>query len=263
MRFLSAPFLLCTTCLCIMAVAAHAQITLPTPVIPASRAAPDPKAPAPLYGPVDWKKIGSSLNDDTKNMMDRYVYINEDATDLNVSLARPILANSEIIEWVKVHLGQIMTLDGTAYDRKLISNQLLFTPSGYADYVVYLRDANMGKFLKDNSFKMTGFVEGDPEVTSQGTRNIPSKIPGEAAKPVYVWQMNADIVLSYLDYKNEAPVELFPDRDKRKINNRFPLKVKMELIRIPIKETGDNRVAINRISFMSKPADPAPAAKTP
>ncbi len=259
MRLLYATSLLGSLCLSLVTTAALAQITLPTKIQPAAPVAPAPQPKAEPGVPFDWKKIGKPLDDDTKSMMDRYVYMNADTTDHNVSLARPILSNSDISEWVKVYLGQVMTLDGAAYDRKLISNQLLFTPSGYADYAVYLKDANMDKFLKDNSYKMTGFVDGNPTISAQGLRDVPSKTAGQPPTSVYVWQIDAEIILSYLDYKNEAPADLFTERDKRKINNRFPLKVKLEIVRIPVQEVTNNRVAINRISFTSVPASTEPA----
>ena len=69
------------------------------------------------------------------------------------------------------------------------------------------------KFLKDNQFKVAAYVDGMPEITGQGVRDITAATDTDK-KYLYVWQANALIVLSYLDYRNQPPVSLFPQKDK-------------------------------------------------
>lgn len=203
----------------------------------------------------DWKTLGLPIDDDSKSMMDRYVYFDDATTDKNVSLSKPVISHADMEEWIKSHLGQIMTLDGQKYDADLARNGPLFTPRGFADYVLYLQDANMKKFLTDNQFKVVAYVEGTPEITTQGLRDEHATLresdPLIAPKMVYVWQANATIILSYLDYKNQPPANLFPEKDPRKIVNRFPVKARLEIIRIPVQESG-NLVAVNRVRFSTK-----------
>lgn len=213
------------------------------------------KNPAVAPASVDWKKLGNPVVDDSRSMMDRYVYFDDATTDKNVILSKPVISHQDMEEWVKSHLGQIMTLDGRHFDTQIKRNGPLFTPRGFADYVMYLNDANMQKFLADNQFKVISYVEGTPEITAHGLRDentsAREKDPSVEPKMIYVWQANATIILSYLDYNNRPPPSLFPQRDPRQITNRFPVKARIEIVRIPMQKDG-NLVAINRIRFSTK-----------
>ena len=204
---------------------------------------------------IDWKTIGKPLDDDTKSMMDRYVYINQEATDKNVTLDRPVLSQQDINNWIKEHLTQIMSFDGLKFDAQLTQNRNIFTASGYDNYTGYLNNTGLDKFLKDNRLKTVSFVEGEPQVTAQGLREIPASLepanPAQANAPKkfnYVWQANAMLVLSYLDYRNEVPPSIAQSPDRAKAQNRFPISVTLELVRIPMQEN-NNLVAINSIQF--------------
>lgn len=204
---------------------------------------------------IDWKKLGNPVDDDSKSMMDRYVYFDDATTDKQVALSKPVISHQEMEEWIKSRLGQIMTLDGRLFDSQVSQNSGFFTPRGFADYMMYLRDANMKKFLADNQFKVIAYVDGIPEITTHGLRDenaaAREKDPSTPPKLIYVWQANATIVLSYLDYANRAPPSLFPEKNPAQIINRFPVKARLEMVRIPMQEDG-NLVAINRIRFSTK-----------
>lgn len=212
-------------------------------------------APSWAQNSSEWKKLGNPVDDDSKSMWDRYVYFDDATTDKQVALSKPVISILDMGEWIKSHLGQIMTLDGRLFDSQVSKNSLFFTPRGFADYVMYLRDANMKKFLADNQFKVIGYVDSIPEITTHGLRDenalAREKDPSLPPKLVYVWQANATIILSYLDYANRPPPSLFPERDPAKIINRFPVKARLEIMRIPMQEDG-NLVAINRIRFSTK-----------
>lgn len=190
----------------------------------------------------DWKSLGQPLADDTKPMMDRYVYNNIEATDQKLSVAVPGLSQDDIREWLNEHLAQILTLDGKSYDRKVYDNRVIFTPNGYAEYVVYLRSANFAKFLKDNNYKVTSYVDGQPAIISEGVTTENGKTP------TYHWKAKAIMVLSYLDYRNQIPMALFKDKPKDKIDNRLPIQANIELVRIPVQKDG-TMIAIHHLSF--------------
>lgn len=190
----------------------------------------------------DWKSLGKSLADDSKPMMDRYVYMNADATDKNIPTEKPVLSQNDVHEWLSLHLAQVLTLSGKNYDRQVYQNRLVFTPKGYGDYIVYLRNAHFEKFLKDNQYKLVSFVDGTPEILSEGLQT------DEGKPPYYRWQAKAILVLSYLDYRNNPPAALFKETDPRKINNRLPIQANIELVRIPVQENG-TVVAINSLTF--------------
>lgn len=203
----------------------------------------------------DWKKLGNPVDDDSKSMLDRYVYFDDATTDKNVVLSKPVISSHDMEEWLKSHLGQIMTLDGRHFDAQITQNGSLFTPRGFADYVMYLNDANMKKFLADNQLKVLAYVEGTPEITTHGLRDenaqLREKDPSIEPKLAYVWQANATVILSYLDYSNRPPPSLFPQKDPRQIMNRFPVKARIEITRVPMQEDG-NLVGINRVRFSTK-----------
>lgn len=239
--------------------AALAQIPMPTMAPPAAQpsvqASGQPAQPSSLQKPAqappfaDWKSLGKPMVDDSKPMKDRYVYLNGPATDQNISLERAIFSQNEINEWIRVNLAQILTLSGKEYDHQVYRNRVVFTPAGYADYIVYLRSANFAKFLKDNQYKVVTFVEGMPEIISEG-------IQSDAGKPPYYrWQVKTILVLSYLDYRNQIPAALFKGVDRNKVNNRLPVQANLEIIRIPV--TADGAViAINHLSFTEPEQSP-------
>ena len=228
MRFIFCLFLLLSS-------AAFAQTPAPAASGPVPARAAAPAVP-------NWKLLGKPMTDDSKQMKDRFVYMNAEATDTNISLARPVLSQIEINDWMNEHLSQILTLDGKAYDRQVYANRFVFTPTGYADYIVYLRSANFAKFLKENQYKVTSFVQGSPEILSEGIQSEPGKTG------VYRWQTKAILILSYLDYRNETPAALFKGIEKSKIDNRLPIQANVELVRVPMQEDG-SMVAINHLSF--------------
>lgn len=197
----------------------------------------------------DWKSIGTGLADDRKPMNDRYVYMNGEASDRNIALDKAILTQSDIRDWINENLAQILTLDGRIYDRQVYENRLVFTPSGYADYIIYLKGANFSQFLKGNQYKVTAFVEGAPKTLSEGVQTVPGKAP------TYHWQASAILILSYLDYRNQPPAALFPDASKGKIDNRLPIQANIELVRIPAQENG-SIIAIDHLSIVT-PETPA------
>lgn len=236
---------------------AWAQLTTPQPVVQPSaqpQGSAQNSASTTTYSK-EWKKLGTPVDDDSKSMLDRYVFFDDATTDKNVTLSKPVLSHQDMEEWIKSHLGQIMTLDGRRFDAQLNANGPLFTPRGFADYVMYLRDANMKKFLADNQFKVQAYVEGTPEITTHGLRDdnvmLREKDPSVAPKLTYVWQANVNIVLSYLDYSNRPPPSLFPQKDPAQIINRFPVKARVELVRIPMQQDGE-LIAINRVRFATK-----------
>lgn len=244
------PFTLCALALVLLTApsVAHAQTSDAAPKSAASNSAAKPAAS-------DWKKLGNPVDDDSKSLLDRYVYFDDATIDKNVTLSKPVVSYHDMEDWLKSYLGQAMTLDGRNFDSQIKKNGPLFTPRGFADYVMYLNDANMQKFLTDNQFKVIAYVEGTPEITTHGLRDenatAREQDPSIEPKLVYVWQANATIVLSYLDYSNQPPHSLFPQRDPHKINNRFPVKARIEVTRIPMQADG-NLVAINRIRFATK-----------
>jgi hypothetical protein len=193
---------------------------------------------------VDWKSLGQPLDDDTKAMRNRYVYTNTDTLSKNIPVDKPVLSQAKIAEWLNEHLGQIMTLDGKRYDSQVYANRLIFTPAGYADYIVYLKTTNLAPFLKDNQYKVVAFVDGPPNITSEGLEQI-------GTDDVYAWQVTATLVLSYLDYNNQPPAALY--KNQPKADNRLPVQAKIDLIRIPA-TNGANLVAINHLSFGPVPA---------
>lgn len=213
----------------------------------------------------DWKLLGNPVDDDSVAMMDRYVYFDGNTTDKKIALDKPVLSHEEVQEWVKAHAGTIMTLDGTHYDRRIRNYARYFTPRGYADYVMYLEQANMGTFLKDHNLKILAYVDGTPEITESGLTGLPATPPqggtataqdeaetGSATQPdrvlTYIWRAQARLVLSYLDYRNQPPSFLFPQKNRATIDNRFPVSVRMEIIRVPMQQDG-SVIAINRIRF--------------
>jgi hypothetical protein len=202
---------------------------------------------------VDWKTLGRPVDEDTKPMVDRRVYFNTDLMDKNIPVDQAILPQDKVAEWINQHLGQIMTLNGKQYDTQTYNNRVLFTPTGYAEYVVYLKTTNLASFLKDNQYKVAAFVDGSPQVTSQGIEQV-------GGTNTYSWQVTTKLVLSYLDYRNQPPAALF--KDQAKADNRLAVQAKIDLIRIPAQNNG-NLVAINHLSFGPVPAateslDPAP-----
>lgn len=196
----------------------------------------------------DWKSLGRPVDDDSKAMMDRYVYFDDLTTDKGVPVYRPVMSQSDISDWVKVNLAQVLTFGARDFDAKIRSNAPLFTPQGYREYIAYLGSANMDKFLKDNTLKVAAYVDGIPSIENQGMREIASTDPNAPKQYVYVWQVKAQLILSYLDYRNQPPAILFPQADKRTINNRFPAVATMDIVRIPMREDG-NLVAIDKIDF--------------
>lgn len=196
----------------------------------------------------DWKAIGTPLDDSSYSAFkDRYVYFDGNTTDKTIGLDIPVLSQQELAQWIKDNLAQILTLNDHQYNQQINATQTLFTPTGFADYVVYLEKAGMKKFLTTNNFKVAAFVEGTPDIKARGLR------PGTSlnAPAIYVWEATAQLVLSYLNYRNEPPPNLFPQKDKRVIVNRFPVEVQMEIVRIPMQKN-NNLVAINRIAFTAK-----------
>jgi hypothetical protein len=187
---------------------------------------------------VDWKSLGQPLDDDTKSMRDRLVYTNSDTLGKNIPVDKAVLSQGKVAEWINEHLGQVMTLQGKNYDEQVYANRVLFTPSGYADYIVYLKTTNLAPFLKDNQYKVVAFVDGPPNITNEGLEQ-------NGTDNVYSWQITAKLVLSYLDYNNKPPAALFKDS---KADNRLPIQAKIDLIRIPTNGT-NSMVAINHLSF--------------
>ena len=200
------------------------------------------QTPAPTAPVADWKSLGKPLDDDSKSMMDRYVYMNTDASDKNIPLDRAVLSQRDIQEWINENLAQVLTLDGRNYDSQVYNSRLVFTPTGYADYILYLRNANFAKFLKDNQYKVTSFVQGSPAILSEGVQTEAGKFP------YYRWQAKAILILSYLDYRNQTPAALFKDVPKDKIDNRLPIQANIELIRIPMQANG-SVIAINHLAI--------------
>ncbi|MDB5477908.1 MAG: hypothetical protein JWM96_403 [Alphaproteobacteria bacterium] len=193
---------------------------------------------------VDWKNLGRPLADDSQNMRDRFVYTNIEINNNNTGLDKPIISREGLADWLRLRVGQLMTLDGALYDSQVRVNQAWFTPTGYADYVIYLKSAGLDKFLKENRFKMASFVEGNPEILSEGPR------PDEKnpSVNVYAWQTSVRLAMSYLDYKNQPPESIFKNVDPRQVKNRIPIEAKLELVRVPA-QIGGSVVAINHISF--------------
>jgi hypothetical protein len=204
---------------------------------------------------VDWKTLGRPLDDDTKSMKDRYVYFNSDAMSKNIPVDQALLPQDQVITWVNDHLGQAMTLSGKLYDAQTYNNRLLFTPTGYADYIVYLKNTNLGAFLKTNQYKLAAVVDGVPKINSQGLQKLNNV-------DTYTWEITSNLALSYLDYRNQAPAALTKDPANK--NNRSLVQAQIELIRIP--SQNNNIVAINHLSFGAVPTtteslDPGPAAE--
>lgn len=204
---------------------------------------------------IDWKSIGRPLDDDTRSMMDRYVYMNVDSIDRNIGLDNPVLSQTQIQDWIRNNLGLVMSLNGEKIESQMMANRLKFTPKGYGEYVRYLHQSNLFTFLKTNQFKTGAYVEGTPEFLALGLRDLMQAKNTENSdeqdgmtKYAYVWQLRSTLILNYLDYSNNPPEILFKDKQNTQIENRFPVVVEIELIRIPFDEN-ENFIAINSIRF--------------
>lgn len=194
----------------------------------------------------DWDAIGRPASDDTKDMMDRFVYFNADATDVNVALDNPVLSPVEIREWIRANLSGVFTLNGQTFDSQIIRNRFNFTPRGYADYVTALRNSKIDTYLKENRYKLSALILEDPIIVAKGIRKSVDKDKKEIA--THVWQLETRIYLAYLDYANEVPEVLQNKNDPALDTNTFSFDLKVELVRIPMQENG-NLVAINTLLF--------------
>lgn len=232
---------------------AQAQ-TPPVAAAPAAPTAPAATTPNPTPVPVvpDWKSYGKGLPDDSKSMLDRYVYLNDQTVDKNINVNEAVISHDGVIKWVRERVSQVLTIGGRTYDREIYNNRFLFTPSGYADYVIYLKNSNIGVFLKNNQYKLATIVESLPNITSE-------QVKDSTGTGIYTWQVTAPLIMSYLDYKNEPPAALFKGKLPREIDNRIPLIANIELVRIPVQSNG-NMIAINHISFAAAPAVKKPAS---
>jgi hypothetical protein len=182
----------------------------------------------------DWKSLGRPLPDDTKRMEDRYVYFNDNATDKNVSLDRPVLVASDIQEWLQTHIPEVLTLDGPRYEQQIAVNRRYFTPNGYADYIASLTSARIPTLLKEQRYKMAAVVTDPPNLFAKGTRKL------NATAAVYVWQAEIPLQLNYLGLTG---------------SNTYKIYLTVELVRIPM-QTDNNLVALNGWRFSGRPRSP-------
>lgn len=237
MRFILPLLILCVS------FPAFAQEAVQAPVTATEPAAEPTTKPATKP---DWDAIGRPLGDDTKDMMDRFVYFNADATDVNVALDNPVLSPVEIREWIRANLSGVFALDGQTFDNQIIANRFFFTPRGYADYVTALRNSKIDTYLKENRYKLSALILEEPIITAKGVRKTIDKNKKEIA--THVWQLETRVYLAYLDYANEVPEALQNKQDPSLNTNTFSFNMKVELVRIPMQKSG-NLIAINMILF--------------
>ncbi len=197
-----------------------------------------------LAGPafaVDIAALGRPLDDDTKPMVDRYVYFNIEATDKNVSLDRAILSTQDIEEWLRQRITDALTLNGAQYDQKIITLKRFFTAPGYAAYVSSLEQASLPSLLKEKAYELSAVVVDRPEIVGQGLRDItPADNPPPNKIYQYVWQARVPAILSYVHGSEILSYNTI---------------IEVEVTRIPL-TAEDSKVALNGWRFgESKPVE--------
>ena len=202
---------------------------------------------------VDIKSLGKPLDDDTKPMLNRYVYFNIEATGKDVPLERAILSNADIEEWLRQHITDALTLTGATYDQKIVALKPYFTPAGYGAYIASLEQAALPSLLKEKAYGLSAVVMDRPDIAGQGLRDTTPEAPKENKIYQYVWQVKVPALLSYTHGTESVS---------------YNVTIETEVTRVPVTEDGV-KVAINGWRFAEtkqvekpkdKPAESAPTA---
>lgn len=181
----------------------------------------------------DWKSLGKPLDDDTKPMMDRYVYFNDTTTDKGVALDKPVLAPNDVIEWITQRIADCMTFSPGDYDAKTVTNRRYFTPKGYGEYIATLNSAQLPDVIKNKRFRLSSVVLEPPVITAKGVREEPvdSKDPSKGNQKIFVWQIDAPAILGY--------------QGANLIDNKsYKVTIKSEIVRVPM-QSDNTLVSLN------------------
>ena len=208
---------------------------------------------ASAAGAVDIQSLGKPLDNDTTPMVDRYVYLNQDAIDKGVPIDRAILSVADIEDWLRQNVTDALALNGTDYDKKMALSQSHFTAEGYGYYLNSLEAASLPTLLKEQGYTLSAVVIDRPEITGHGLRDVtPKGTPADAPKQMqYVWLAKVPTLISYIK-----------GQDVKSYN----VVIEAEIVRVPIRDDG-TKIAINAWRFASstvvqKPEDKLPVQRT-
>ncbi len=182
-------------------------------------------------GDIDIEALGQPVVDDTLDLYDRYVYINQDAISSNVSLGKSILSDQEILDYITKAISDVLTMDASDLVEKIDTAKGYFTDSGYDQYLATVRNAGLKETLTAQNYSLRTIVAGQAELFSKG-------IDSENR---YRWGILAPIIMTYA--LNSDPNQ----------GQSFDLILETEITRMAINQPGDQPIAIDYWVLKEKP----------